>query len=83
MCKYMLLQNNCINNSVTNGLKHKEEKKTCKTTLYDKIKDRREAGVNVTMVNLSAQKKHTLYVRIFLFIVGVINLALKKKIFQC
>ena len=46
MCKYMLLQNNCINNSVTNGLKHKEEKKTCKTTLYDKIKDRREAGVN-------------------------------------
>ena len=27
MCKYMLLQNNCINNSVTNGLKHKEEKK--------------------------------------------------------
>ena len=46
MCKYMLLQNNCINNSVTNGLKHKEEKKTCKTTLYDQIKDRREAGVN-------------------------------------
>ena len=26
MCKYMLLQNNCINNSVTDGLKHKEEK---------------------------------------------------------
>ena len=26
MCKYMLLQNNCINNGVTDGLKHKEEK---------------------------------------------------------
>ena len=26
----MLLQNNCINNGVTNGLKEKKEKKTCK-----------------------------------------------------
>ena len=40
----MLLQNNCKNNDVSNGLKQKERKKTCKTVLYSKIKERRETG---------------------------------------
>ena len=31
-------------NGVTSGLK--KEKKACKTTLYGKIKERRETGVN-------------------------------------
>ena len=39
--KMLLLQNDCINNGVTNGLKKKERKKACKTTLYGKIKERR------------------------------------------
>ena len=34
----MLLQNNCINNGVTNGLKQKKGKKACKTALYGKTK---------------------------------------------
>ena len=38
----MLLQNNCINNGLTNGLKHKKDKKVGKTALYVKIKKRRE-----------------------------------------
>ena len=37
----MLLQNNCINNGVTNSLKQNKEKRACKAVLYDKIKERR------------------------------------------
>ena len=37
----LLLQNNCINIGVTNGLK-KKRKKACKTALYSKIKERKE-----------------------------------------
>ena len=36
----MLLQNNFINNALTNDLK-----KACKTALYGKIKERTETGV--------------------------------------
>ena len=39
--KILLLQNNCINNGVTNDLK-KRKKKACETALYGKIKERRE-----------------------------------------
>ena len=38
----MLLQINCINNGVTNGLKSKKGKKPYKTALYSKIKERRQ-----------------------------------------
>ena len=38
----MFLQNNCINNSVTKGLKQKSRKKACKTALYGKIKEKRD-----------------------------------------
>ena len=41
---YMLWQNNCVNNGVTNALKRK--KQACKTAFYGKIKERRETGVN-------------------------------------
>ena len=34
----MLLQNNCINNGVTNGLKEKKEKKNMQTAFYSKSK---------------------------------------------
>ena len=37
----MLLQNNCINNGVTNGLKQQKQI-ACETDLYGKIKERRE-----------------------------------------
>ena len=37
----MLLQNNCINNGVTNGLKQQKQI-ACETALYGKIKERRE-----------------------------------------
>ena len=40
----MLLQNNCINNGVTNGLKHRKEKKAYKTALCGKIKEKRDGG---------------------------------------
>ena len=36
----MMLQNNCLNNGVTNGL-HKREKKSMQTALYGKIKERK------------------------------------------
>ena len=38
----MLLQNNCINNSVANGLKQKNKKKAYKTALYGKTKEWRD-----------------------------------------
>ena len=38
---YMMLQNNCINNVVTNSLKE-NKKKNMQTVLYDKIKKRRD-----------------------------------------
>ena len=37
---YIMLQNNCLNNSVTNGLKQKKEK-NMQTALYGKIKERK------------------------------------------
>ena len=37
----MLLQDDCINNGVTNGLKQKKEK-NMQTALYGKTKERRE-----------------------------------------
>ena len=37
----MLLQNNCINNGVTSGLKQQKQI-ACETALYGKIKERRE-----------------------------------------
>ena len=37
----MLLQNNCINNGVTNGLKQQKQI-ACETALYGKTKERRE-----------------------------------------
>ena len=40
---YVLLQNHCINNGVTNGLNYKKEK-SMQTALYGKIKEGREAG---------------------------------------
>ena len=36
------MQNNCINNGVTNGSKQKKEKKACKTGLYGKMKESKE-----------------------------------------
>ena len=33
---YILLQNNCINNAVTNGLKYKKEKKDAKQLYMEK-----------------------------------------------
>ena len=41
-----LLQNNCINSGVTNDLKWKKQKKTCKTALKSKMKESRETGMN-------------------------------------
>ena len=41
---YMLLQNNCKSNYVTNGLKQKKGKKRAKKPLCGKIKERRETG---------------------------------------
>ena len=35
---YMMLQNNCINNGVTNDSIEKKEKKACKTALYGKTR---------------------------------------------
>ena len=45
----MLLQYNCINNDVTNGLKQKKEKKACKTALYGQT--RKATGFNSLRVN--------------------------------
>ena len=45
----MLLQNNCLNNVVTNGLKEEKEKKACKTGLHGKT--RKATGFKSLRVN--------------------------------
>ena len=45
----MLLQNNCINNGVTNGLKEKKGKKACKKALYGRT--RKATGFKSLRVN--------------------------------
>ena len=50
------MQNNCINNGVTNGLKQKKEKKHA-TALYGKIKESKERRE----VNSCLERTHKTY----------------------